>query len=553
MSLDHIAARKAARQRKPILSIRGRLILLALLAVVPLMLDRVRLLEASRTERIELAHTEAAAIARRGAEAQLETITTVRALLQVISRADPAGVASADDCNNSMAGFASDIPWLNGVSVVGANGRVLCSNTPTAVGLDISDRAYFQEALHGRQFVLSNYVVDRVRQTPAILAAYPGKDGKSVVIASVDLDWISRLATNIAKNLGPSVFVVDSKGNLLAEQPVRPVAAGKSYADHPLVRAMLARDEATVTLPGLDDVRRIYAFVRIPWTDARLAVGLEESRVLARVEREIGIAYAQLALFGVLVLLVAWFGGERLIVQPIRGLARMAQRFGRGDLDVRAPQEAWATEFAPLANALNEMARKLAAREQELRSANEHLAALASLDSLSGLANRRALDARLSAEWQRAAKVRQPIALLMIDVDHFKLFNDHYGHVEGDETLRRIGTVLAEIAGSGTDLAARYGGEEFALLLPGADLERAIEVAERLREAVNRMAIAHADAPELQVTVSIGVAAMMAHPVEQAARLIEAADAGLYAAKRRGRNAVVAHAATGTTPEAAAG
>lgn len=552
MSLDHIAARKAARQRKPILSIRGRLIVLALLAVVPLMLDRVRLLEASRAERIELAHTEAAAIARRGVEAQLETITTSRALLQVIARADPAA-GDADACNNSMAGFASDIPWLNGVSVVGANGRVICSNTPNAVGIDVSDREYFQEALREQKFVLSHYVVDRVRQTPAIIAAYPGRGGRSVLIASVDLDWIGRLSTNIAKNLGPSVFVIDSKGNLLAEQPARSVAVGKSYADHPLVRDMLARDEATVTLPGLDDVRRVYAFVRIPWTDARLAVGLEESRVLARVEREIGIAYAQLALFGVLVLLVAWFGGERLIVQPIRGLARMAQRFGRGDLDVRAPQEAWAAEFAPLANALNEMARKLAAREQELRSANEHLAALASLDSLSGLANRRALDARLSAEWQRATKVRQPIALLMIDVDHFKLFNDHYGHVEGDEALRRIGTVLAEIAGSGTDLAARYGGEEFALLLPGADLERAIAVAERLREAVNRMAIAHADAPELLVTVSIGVAAMMAHPGEQAARLIEAADAGLYAAKRRGRNAVVAHAAITMAPEAAAG
>ena len=150
-------------------------------------------------------------------------------------------------------------------------------------------------------------------------------------------------------------------------------------------------------------------------------------------------------------------------------------------------------------------------------------------------------DARLASEWQHALKARQPLALLMIDVDHFKLFNDTYGHVEGDDCLRSIGKTLAKVAGV-TDFAARYGGEEFALLLPSADSDTAIYAAEQLRQSVEELRIAHRPAPMRQVTVSVGVASLVPEADENAEVLVEAADAGLYAAKRRGRNAVVAHA-----------
>jgi PleD family two-component response regulator len=136
------------------------------------------------------------------------------------------------------------------------------------------------------------------------------------------------------------------------------------------------------------------------------------------------------------------FGGEQLIVRPIRSLSCAAARIGRGELDARLGHPAWAAEFAPLATALDDMARSLAAREEELRIANAHLEELASIDGLSGLPNRRSFDAALNAEWRRAAKVGRPLALLMIDVDHFKPFNDRHGHVEGDECLRLIGEVI---------------------------------------------------------------------------------------------------------------
>ena len=242
-------------------------------------------------------------------------------------------------------------------------------------------------------------------------------------------------------------------------------------------------------------------------------------------------------------LLLAWFGGERLIVAPIRSLARTAERIGRGDLQARPSRQAWAKEFAPLATALNDMARKLADREQELRDANSHLEELASSDALSGLANRRGFDARLAADWQRSGKLNRPIALLMIDVDHFKQFNDRYGHVEGDVCLRRIGKLLRETATGEDDLPARYGGEEFALLLPGADIDMALNVGERLRDAVEGLCIAHASSPEGQVTISVGVASLIPGVGQDAEHLVEAADIALYAAKRRGRNTVAAHGA----------
>jgi diguanylate cyclase (GGDEF)-like protein len=283
--------------------------------------------------------------------------------------------------------------------------------------------------------------------------------------------------------------------------------------------------------------------VRIPASDARLFVGLDEAEVLSRTDGEIRLAYLQLFFFGLLVLLLAWFGGERLIVEPIRSLSRTAERFGRGDLRARSSRITWAKEFAPLTAALNDMAQNLAEREQQLRDANLHLTQLASIDALSGLSNRRGFDARLTTEWQRAGKLGRPLALLMIDVDHFKLFNDRYGHVEGDVCLRRIAKLVREVARGSDDLPARYGGEEFLLLLPNADIEMALQSAEELRRSVEELCIAHASSPEGQVTISIGVASLIPEPGENAEQLIETADIGLYAAKRRGRNAVVAHGA----------
>jgi diguanylate cyclase (GGDEF)-like protein len=131
---------------------------------------------------------------------------------------------------------------------------------------------------------------------------------------------------------------------------------------------------------------------------------------------------------------------------------------------------------------------------------------------------------------------------MMIDIDHFKLYNDRYGHVAGDTCLRAVGETLSLVTLEEAVLVARYGGEEFALLLPGLDLARAAELAEEARKSIEDLLITHAEAPCGVVTISIGVESLVPEKGQSAASLVEAADSALYAAKRGGRNTVVARA-----------
>jgi diguanylate cyclase (GGDEF)-like protein len=544
MATNIAESHKTARRNKPILSIRARLLALALLAVVPLMLERMHGLELARADHVQHAHNEAIGLARRGAEAQREAIYSVRALVQVLAHSYVMMAAKGEKCGAFLTDFTANVPWIRSVSIVGNNGRITCSTTPLAVGLDVSDRAYLKDAIAKNDFVISNYLITRALRTPTVVAAFPARADddrpEGVVIASIDLQWINDLLATARRRDDGALFVVDGHGTVIAATEQDWI--GKRVGDQPAVKEILAHDDGTLTANDFGGVRRIFGYVQIPWTDARLAVGLDEHVVLSRVDREIGIAYLQFGLFGVLVLLIAWFGGEQLVVQPIRSLARTAARFGRGDLKVRDTQEPLLAEFEPLARALDDMARKLAAREEELHIANQHLDELASLDGLTGLANRRGFDMRLEQEWQQAAKTGKSLALMMIDIDHFKLFNDRYGHVVGDSCLRRVGETLSIVSLKVAVLVTRYGGEEFALLLPGIDFTQAVALAEQARRAIEDLHIAHAEAPCGRVTISIGVAALVPGFGEPASRLVEAADAGLYAAKRRGRNTVVAHA-----------
>jgi len=175
----------------------------------------------------------------------------------------------------------------------------------------------------------------------------------------------------------------------------------------------------------------------------------------------------------------------------------------------------------------------------ELHRLNEQLTRLSTTDALTEIGNRRLFDQTLKIEWQRAARRGASLGLLMIDVDHFKEYNDHYGHPAGDDVLRQIARMVGESVRRGGELVARYGGEEFALLLPGADLEAARTIAERCRERVVAAKIEHrASATSAWIGVSIGVASQVATPGVDCSVLVEIADAALYRAKRCGRGRI---------------
>jgi diguanylate cyclase (GGDEF)-like protein len=171
-------------------------------------------------------------------------------------------------------------------------------------------------------------------------------------------------------------------------------------------------------------------------------------------------------------------------------------------------------------------------------SANRLLSELARLDGLTGLANRRCFDETLTLEWRRATREGKPLSLLMIDVDHFKAFNDSLGHQCGDDCLKRIGAALQSRARRAADLVARYGGEEFVILLPGTPALHAIAIAERVRSTIEAAAIAHPTSIHGCVTVSIGVATRHPELNSKAADLLATADRLLYRAKNNGRNQV---------------
>jgi diguanylate cyclase (GGDEF)-like protein len=179
----------------------------------------------------------------------------------------------------------------------------------------------------------------------------------------------------------------------------------------------------------------------------------------------------------------------------------------------------------------------LVRKEQLLAQANESLSRQSTTDGLTGIANRRKFDQMLAIEWQRAARSGNSLSLLLVDIDHFKRYNDHYGHVAGDECLRRVTHVLASCVRRAGELLARYGGEEFVLLLPGADLDHARDLAQRCLHAMHRENIPHGSSPTADhITFSIGVAQLYPAGAKDPESLVNAADTAMYRAKTDGRD-----------------
>jgi diguanylate cyclase (GGDEF)-like protein len=530
---------------KTIFDVRARLVLLALILVVPLMLDRVHILESSRANQVKAASAELASVARRGAQAQREMVKTVEGVLRTAASIYVHANSLGRPCALIESGFKVNMRGIGNISIVGKNGRVACSTLPVLVGVDINDRHYFHDAIAKRELVLSDYVIGKAYGDPSIMAAYPtsvvSRDTDAVIVTSISLTWLEEIVGKAPAAAGMTLTLIDGGGAVLASKPP---AADNSLASRAVIeQAMIATGQefAGSVATGKAGDGRMFASARVPETNARLIVSIDERAMLGTIDRDIRAAYLQLAFVGLMVLVGAWFMSERLIIRPIRLLTNAATRFGAGDLSARSIQNGLPPEFAPLAQAFNGMATRLAERERELLNVNSQLSVLATVDTLSGLANRRAFDSRLNFEWMKAEHESGKLALAMIDIDHFKAFNDTYGHLDGDTCLTKVGDVLTKIANEVRGFGARYGGEEFSLMLPGADAARMAEVGELIRADIEALDLPHGGVPEGRITVSVGIAVTSPIPGQNPLDLVEAADAGLYMAKRRGRNTVVEH------------
>jgi diguanylate cyclase (GGDEF)-like protein len=549
--MSRISVNRKKAKLKGFLGIRARLVLLGLMLVGPLMLDRVRSLEAIRATQVAQTSLEFSQLAEHTAEAQREVIASVKAVLKSAAYIYTTAAKVGESCAIMGASQEVDLPWIRSLSAVGMDGKIHCSTAPNFIGLDLKDRDYFKSALKTHDFVVSGYLFSRASGQPIVIVAYPVSaveaNEATVLIAAINLGWMSQLMSNLGGRPGVSATLVDSDGTVLATSTDQANMIGRPLENQALLAAIAAKETPSdaktesVSVTAPDGAKYAVSFARIGGTGTRLVVSIDEAAIAAVADREIRTAYLQLALVCLFVLLGALVAAERIIIRPITTLTAIAQRFGRGDWSARAARIGLPAEFAPLARAFNAMAAKLGERERELVAANDRLTVIASVDMLSGLANRRGFQSRLDLEWLKAQQNGEELALLMIDVDHFKLFNDTYGHPEGDACLARLGATLAAIANDTAGFAARYGGEEFCLLLPRRNSAPALQVGEMVRTAVANLAMPHAASSHHQVTVSVGVACAAPNDAEEPRDLVEAADAALYAAKYRGRNAVVEH------------
>jgi diguanylate cyclase (GGDEF)-like protein len=367
--------------------------------------------------------------------------------------------------------------------------------------------------------------------------------------------FFSSLFDDVQLGNGSDIFIVDARpGGGIVQTRDRTGGGGAAPALLAHIAASLAAGRQSGFLAyedamedGASRTSVLAAYARVPRTTWYVVSTLPNNALLAEAQSMrnkivlIGILCFAFAI--VLALMVA-----RSISAPMEKLAGVMRATETGNYALRMEYEG-RDELALLARKFNDMAgnigqareqleSRVAERTRDLEQANEKLAALSMTDSLTGIANRRRFDAALEAQLHRSARAGQPVALLMVDVDYFKSYNDFYGHQEGDACLRKVARQLQAHARRAGDLAARYGGEEFVMLAADTDADRATALAEDMRAALEAAALPHEKSPIGRVTISVGVAVLVPDEHHTPELFIRMADKAMYRAKEQGRNRI---------------
>jgi diguanylate cyclase (GGDEF)-like protein len=366
----------------------------------------------------------------------------------------------------------------------------------------------------------------------------------------------SSIFDNANLGAGSEIFIVDGRdGTLLVQRRERATGVTAAPALLEQLAASVRGGEATGFLAyrqtvaeGLPPAGYFAAYALVPGTSWFVVSTLPNQLLLAEaqaVRKEI-VLIGLICFFGALVLAYAV---ARSISMPLERLAGAMRATRTGDYGQRVAHEG-RDELALLSQKFNEMAAnisqtreqlesRVAERTRDLEQANLKLSALTMTDPLTGIANRRRFDDMLASELNRAARCGHPLALLMIDVDYFKNYNDYYGHQEGDSCLRMVATLLQTHARRASDLAARYGGEEFVVLAAETDAEAALALAESVRLALEALHLPHVQSPFGWVSISVGVAVQVPDELQTPELFLRMADKAMYRAKELGRNQVV--------------
>lgn len=410
-----------------------------------------------------------------------------------------------------LVNHAAAVQAIKGLFIYDAQGRWLVHSEPSAnASRNNSDRDYF---IHHRdnpstRTLISGPIVSRSSGEWVIPVSrrINDPDGNFAGVVLITLSVKHLLAVLDRFQIGSQgAIAVFRNDQLLVRRPFVEADMGRRNTGSPLQKSVQAsRSGSTEGASTIDGVTRIISFEHL--TDYPLFVTVAVGKDEALAEWKAASIYQ--TVWTVLLCLIIGISGRYLI--------RSMRRRVLAELQLRSARDA-------------------------LSEANERLEHLAQEDGLTGLANRRYFDARLLLGFEQAKASRTPLAVVMVDVDEFKKYNDLYGHLGGDECLRRVAEALRAAVWRSSDLAARYGGEEMVLLLPATDAGGGLEVAERARLAVLGLQIPHAASMLGTVSVSLGVAACVPAPDDTPFDLVRLADAALYRAKQAGRNTVRVH------------
>jgi diguanylate cyclase len=430
-----------------------------------------------------------------------------------------------------------------GCSVISKEGRVIADypRLPGRTGVIVSDREYFRDVIATGEPAIGKPQRGRITKKPVIAFAVPVLDhsGKLIaVLAGYTLLSDPTLLGTIEDSLSvrnPSVILVISlkyRIFITSNNPELIMARAPEPGVNVLLDRFMAGYEGsgvTVTSRGIE----VFAAAkRIPSTDWLVRIGLPTELAFAPINRMKMWVYSIALGLSFLSSLLVWFV-IRKTLRPLDEASKLIEDI----TEQRAPSMNIPVVYD------DEVGKLIISFNKHLdyrRQAEAKLHELSVTDGLTGLANRRSFDQSLDEEWRRALRNGYQISLMMIDVDYFKLYNDAYGHLMGDECLVRIADILKPFVRRAGDIAARFGGEEFAVVLSMADRQMSVDFAEMIRRDVEALKIPH-EKSEVNdyVTVSIGVVSVMLRMDMSQNGLVNTADKALYQAKKEGRNRVV--------------
>ncbi|MGK3143578.1 sensor domain-containing diguanylate cyclase [Pantoea sp. C2G6] len=458
--------------------------------------------------------------ARQADDTFLQTELALHEVQRELEKQIAANSVNGEALSQTMRLLQNHLPQLHGLFYYDAQGKwIATSMRTTPAGIDNADREYFnyhrnslRDSLHFGPVIRSRTTHERV--IPVTLRVNDAFNGfRGVLLATIKVDYFRRFYSYYEISDGDVLVLMLADSTVLYARPMPDSYIGKNLSISPLFQKMLAHSDkgSGQWSAALDGKKRIFGFVRSQRYPLVVAAGYDKRALFNRwVKSWVQDLILSLALLAVILSLGAY----------VLRQARHTLRYQR----------------------------ELTRLRDELTAANLSLENLAHSDGLTGVANRRHFDRMLTESLNNAKSNGQPVSLILFDIDYFKRYNDTYGHVAGDDCLKKIAAVLKGAARRKNEITARYGGEEFAIILPDQSLPAALSLAKTVIAAVNQLNIPHASS-ELspkRVTLSAGCAVHLATDSQEGElALIERADEALYRAKEEGRNQAKCEERTG--------